>query len=62
MKGVGGFLIGIGTLAILFHFFGRVPSALSWIYNWGDGVAWAIMAGLVVLGLIILLSAARKRS
>jgi hypothetical protein len=62
MKGVGAFLIGLGILAIVFHFFEKVPGALSWIYNWGDGVAWAIMIGLVVLGIILLMAAARRRS
>lgn len=60
MKAVGGFLIGLGLLAIVFHFFDKAPSALSWIHNWGDGVAWAIMIGLVVLGIIILIRANRK--
>ena len=60
MKGVGGFFIALGLFAIILHFFDRAPSALSWIHNWGDGAAWAIMIGFVVLGIIILIAAKRK--
>ncbi|VAW12704.1 hypothetical protein MNBD_BACTEROID03-2395 [hydrothermal vent metagenome] len=46
-----GLYMGIaGILAIVLDFLGRVPKILFWIYSWGDGVAWAIKIGLVVVG------------
>ena len=27
-----------------------VPKVLAWIYSWGDGVAWGIKIGLIVVG------------
>ena len=33
MKGVGGFFMALGLLAIILHFFDRSPGALSWIHN-----------------------------
>jgi len=60
MKGVGGFFSALGLVAIILHFFDQTPGALRWIHNWGNGVAWAIMIGLVALGIIILIAAKRK--
>lgn len=46
-------MIFFGLFAIVLNFFDRVPSILMWIYNWGEGVAWAIKIGLVVVGAIL---------
>ncbi len=43
-------MIFFGLFAIVLNFFDRVPSILMWIYEWGEGVAWAIKIGLVVVG------------
>lgn len=50
MKSIGSFLAIVGILAIVMDFFGRVPKALFWIYEWGDTVAWIIKIALVVIG------------
>lgn len=42
-----------GLFAIVLNFFDRVPSILMWIYEWGEGVAWAIKIGLVVAGAVL---------
>lgn len=53
MKSIGSLMMILGVLAIVFDFFNRVPRLLAWIYNWGDGVAWAIKIGLIVLGAVL---------
>ncbi|SKA30648.1 hypothetical protein SAMN04488128_103327 [Chitinophaga eiseniae] len=55
MQRIGSFLIIIGLLAVILDFFNRVPRILAWIYEWGNGPAWAIKIGLIVLGAILYL-------
>ena len=43
----------LGLLAIVLNFANMVPRLLMWIYSWGEGVAWAIKIGLVILGAIL---------
>lgn len=53
MRKFGGYMIFFGLFAIVLNFFDRVPSILMWIYNWGEGVAWAIKIGLIVIGAVM---------
>ncbi|MCT4630457.1 hypothetical protein [Winogradskyella sp.] len=53
MRKIGGYMIFFGLFAIVLNFFDRVPSILMWIYNWGEGVAWAIKIGLIVVGAVL---------
>jgi hypothetical protein len=50
MKQIGSIMAIFGIIAIVFGFMNRAPRLLMWIYNWGDGAAWAIKIGLVVIG------------
>jgi hypothetical protein len=50
LQKIGSFIFIIGLLAIVMNFFNYVPKLLMWIYNWGEGPAWAIKIGLVVVG------------
>jgi hypothetical protein len=50
MKQIGSLIGLFGIAAIIFGFMDRVPSLLQWIYKWGDGIAWAIKIGMVVVG------------
>lgn len=50
MKSIGSFLAILGLAAIGFGYMDRVPTILSWIYNWGDGAAWGIKIALTVVG------------
>jgi hypothetical protein len=50
MKQIGSLIGLFGIAAIIFGFMDRVPSLLQWIYKWGDGTAWAIKIGMVVVG------------
>ncbi len=50
IKKIGSFVAILGILAIAFGFFDRVPKLLMWMYQWGEGAAWAIKIGLVVIG------------
>jgi cytochrome b561 len=50
IKKIGSFVAVLGLLAIVFGFFNRVPKILMWMYEWGEGAAWAIKIGLVVVG------------
>ena len=59
MRNLGGTLAFLGAFAIALDFLNRVPSFLFWIYNWGDGVAWGIKIGFIVVGgLLFLLGSA----
>lgn len=62
MKGLGSLLVILGLASIAFGFMDRVPTVMQWIYKWGDGAAWAIKIGLVVLGVVIYLMAGRKKA
>ena len=46
-------MVFFGLFAIVLNFFDRVPSILMWIYEWGEGVAWDIKIGLVVVGAVL---------
>ncbi|MBU2983398.1 hypothetical protein KO498_16450 [Lentibacter algarum] len=50
MRQIGGLMAFFGIFAIVLDFLDRVPSILFWIYNWGNGPAWGIKIGLVVIG------------
>jgi hypothetical protein len=50
MKRIGSVLAVFGIAAVIFGFMDRVPKLLQWIYEWGDGAAWAIKIGLIVVG------------
>lgn len=50
MKSIGSLLFLFGAAAIVFGFMERVPRVLAWIYEWGEGPAWAIKIGFVVIG------------
>lgn len=50
MKSIGSLLFLFGAAAIVLGFMDRVPSVLEWIYKWGEGTAWGIKIGFVVLG------------
>ena len=43
-------MIFFGLFAIVLNFIDRVPTILIWIYSWGEGVAWTIKIGLIVIG------------
>ena len=62
MRKVGSFMALIGLAAIVLNFFGFVPKILIWIYEWGEGVAWAIKIGLVVVGAALYFMGAPKAS
>ena len=53
MKGLGSLLMLIGVATIVLHFMDREYTWLSWIGNWGDGAAWGIRAGMIVVGGIL---------
>ncbi len=60
MKQIGGFMAVIGIAAIIFGFLDRFPRLLMWIYNWGDGAAWAIKIAFVVVGAGLYFMAGKK--
>lgn len=62
MKQLGGFLVLIGLAAIVLNFMNFVPKILFWIYQWGEGTAWAIKIGLVVVGALLYIVGSRRES
>lgn len=55
MKSIGSLLFLFGAAAIILGLMDKVPKLLTWIYNWGEGAAWAIKVGFVVLGAVLYL-------
>jgi hypothetical protein len=62
MKSIGSLLFIFGAAAIVMGFMNIVPRLLVWIYQWGDGAAWAIKIGLVVVGAGLYLLGSRSSS
>jgi hypothetical protein len=50
MKQIGSTMFLFGAAATVMYFFDMAPKLLMWIYNWGEGAAWAIKIGLIVVG------------
>lgn len=50
MKKIGMYVSFLGVFTIFLNFVDRVPKILEWIYNWGEGIAWVIKIGFVVVG------------
>ncbi len=53
MRQIGSLAVFLGVFAIILDFMDRVPSVLAWIYNWGEGPAWGIKIGLIVVGALL---------
>lgn len=53
MKTIGTYMAIFGLLAIFLNFSNAVPRLLTWIYNWGEGVAWGIKIAFVIVGAIL---------
>ena len=53
MRSIGSLLFIFGGASIIFGFMDRVPRLMTWIYQWGEGTAWAIKVGMVVLGALL---------
>jgi hypothetical protein len=49
-----------GIIAIVFGFINRAPRLLKWIYELGNGAAWSIKIGLVVVGGCFILFSGKK--
>ena len=60
MKGLGGLLVLLGILSVAFSLFDYEHKWLTWINNWGDGVAWGIRIGFIVVGGVLWMMARRK--
>jgi len=61
MKRIGSFLMLIGLLAIVLNFINYVPRVLIWIYQWGEGPAWAIKIALLIVGLTLYIVGSKKQ-
>jgi hypothetical protein len=61
MKSIGSFMVILGIAAIVFGFMDRVPTILSWMYEWGTGPAWGIKIGLVVVGAVLYFMGSRPK-
>ena len=62
MKSIGTLLAIFGLAAIVFGFMDMAPKLLLWIYNWGEGAAWAIKIGFVVVGVILYMIGSRQKA
>ena len=53
MRKIGSYMAIIGLALILLPFIGLTVRFTDWIYNWGEGIAWAIKIGLIVIGAVL---------
>jgi hypothetical protein len=60
MRQIGSLAFFLGIAAIVLNYLDRVPTLLAWIYQWGEGPAWGIKIGLIVIGGILWLLGGRK--
>lgn len=56
---IGASMFVLGGLAIVLDFMNKVPKLLVWIYNWGDGTAWVIKIGFLIVGAALYLLSSR---
>jgi hypothetical protein len=61
MKSIGSLLFIFGLAAIIFGFMDMAPKLLMWIYDWGEGAAWAIKIGFVVVGAVLYYLGTRQK-
>jgi hypothetical protein len=61
MKSIGSLLFIFGLAAIIFGFMDMAPKLLLWIYDWGEGTAWAIKIGFVAVGAILYYLGTRQK-
>ena len=54
MRSFGVLLVLLGIASSVFQFIGRETRLLMWINEWGEGVAWGIRAGCIVLGAVLI--------
>ncbi|MCA8957957.1 MAG: hypothetical protein KDC87_17915 [Planctomycetes bacterium] len=62
MKQLGGLLALFGIASIVLHFMNMELKILRWIDTWGEGPAWGIRAGLVVVGGLLFLAGGSSKS
>jgi hypothetical protein len=53
MRSFGLLLVLLGLASSVVQFMGKETMLLSWIDNWGEGTAWAIRGGCVLLGALL---------
>jgi len=55
MKSIGSLLFIFGAATIIYGFMDRAPRLMKWVYEWGEGPAWAIKIAFVVAGVALYL-------
>jgi hypothetical protein len=55
MKSIGSLLFIFGAATIIFGFMDRAPRLMKWVYDYGEGTAWAIKIAFVVVGIALYL-------
>jgi hypothetical protein len=53
MRSFGLLLVFLGIAASVLQFMNIENPALSWTNNWGEGTAWAIRGGCVLVGALL---------
>ncbi|MCA8975093.1 MAG: hypothetical protein KDC98_10245 [Planctomycetes bacterium] len=53
MRSFGLLLVALAIGSTVVHFMNMEMKLLMWIDTWGEGAAWGIRGGLLVLGLLL---------
>jgi len=62
MRQLGLVLLLLGLASIVVHFLNMDLRVLHWMDTWGEGPAWGFRAGVVVLGLLMVMVGKPKQS
>ncbi len=60
MRGLGILLIVFGIGSAILPFIDMQFRLMEWIDTWGEGPAWGIRAGAIVVGVIVLMAGSKK--
>ena len=60
MQRFGRLLCLLGIVSCVIHFMNLELRVLAWIDTWGQGPAWGIRAGFVVVGLLLMFAGKPK--
>lgn len=61
MRLLGVVFLLFGIAATVCHFMAVDTGLLNWVNNWGEGAAWGIRGGAIVLGLLMAAKGKKKQ-
>ena len=60
LSSIGALLFSVGAISSVLTFTDYELKVLFWVNTWGEGMAWTIRAGLILVGAILFVIGARN--